>query len=273
MSRERLRGLNDEELGAAIRSSPPAWPATPPLDALVAEWIRRTQRPPQLRPRVSLPSRRRTVLIVIAAVALLAATAVAARLVVDIGAETIEILPGAGPTPPSDVLSPEVLGNRASSPAEAAAIAGFEPVLPVRLGDPSGVWTGTVSPDLAGGSPVPRIVLAWRPTPALPAIDDLPWGAVLMQFRGRADVAAKSVFEEAAGTFRPVTLDGRDAFWVTGEHVIELAAPGGGEPVELRVTGQVLVWQQGDLTLRLETSLGLPAALEVAGSATPGSTG
>jgi hypothetical protein len=40
----------------------------------------------------------------------------------------------------------------------------------------------------------------------------------------------------------------------------------GGEPLELRVTGNVLVWQRGDLTLRLETALGLPSALEVARS-------
>jgi hypothetical protein len=36
--------------------------------------------------------------------------------------------------------------------------------------------------------------------------------------------------------------------------------------VELRVTGNVLLWQRGDLTLRLETALGLPAALQIAAS-------
>jgi hypothetical protein len=36
--------------------------------------------------------------------------------------------------------------------------------------------------------------------------------------------------------------------------------------VELRVTGNVLLWQKGDLTLRLESALGLPSAIEVAES-------
>ena len=236
MSREPLRRLSDEDLAAALRSSEPAWPRTPPFDA-VGERIRRGERTGRLQPRLHLPSRRRTVLLLAAALALIAAAAVAARLVVDLGAETIEILPGPASPPPSAVVSPDLFGDRASSPGAAATVTGFESVLPARLGDPAGVWTGRVSPDPTSGVEVPRIVLAWGPTPAVPAIDDLPWGAVLMEFRGQADVAAKVVFEEASGTFRPVILDGRDAFWVTGPHTIVLAPPGGGDPAALRSPG------------------------------------
>jgi hypothetical protein len=67
---DRLRALSDEELGVAIRASEPAWPSTPPLAQIVAERIRETERLPQLRPRPSLPSRRRTILILVAAVLL-----------------------------------------------------------------------------------------------------------------------------------------------------------------------------------------------------------
>jgi hypothetical protein len=262
---DRLRGLSDEELGLVIRASEPAWPATPPLAQIVAERIRETERLPQLRPRLSLPSRRRTILILVAAILLMAAAAVAARLVVRIGAETVTVVSGP-PTLPADVLTPEVLGRPAASLAEAGSLAGFDVALPTRLGDPTGVWTGPTPPDTFGNPPVTRVVLAWSPTPVLPAVRGLPWGAVLMEFPGEANLAAKTIFEGAGGSMRPVTVDGRDALWVTGEHTITLAAADGGAPVELRVTGNVLLWQQGDLTLRLETALGLPSASAIAAS-------
>jgi hypothetical protein len=263
---DRLRALSDEELGLAIRTSEPAWPATPPLARIVAERIRETERLPQLRPRLSLPSRRRTVLILVAAVLLMAAAAVAARLVVRIGAETVTVVSGPPTTLPADLLTPHVLGRPATSLAEAGSLAGFDVVLPTRLGDPAGVWTGPTPPDPFGNAPVTRVVLAWSRTPALPAVRGLPWGAVLMEFPGEANVAAKTIFEGTGGGMRPVTVDGREGLWVTGEHTIALAAADGGAPLELRVTGNVLLWQRGDLTLRLETALGLPSALEVAAS-------
>jgi hypothetical protein len=260
MSAERLRALGDDDLGAAIRVSEPAWPASPPLAPIVAERIRETERLPQLRPRLSLPSRRRTVLILVAATVLLAVAAGAASLVVRIGAESISVVPGPPTSLPSDVLSPEVLGEPTSLGAAASAV-GFEALVPARLGEPDGVWVASAPPDEMGSSS--RLVLAWAPTPALPAVDELPWGAVLIEFRGRAELAAKTVFEEG-GTFTGVTVDGRQGLWLTGQHSITLARPGGDEPTSLRVTGNVLVWQRGDVTLRLETTLGLPAALEVA---------
>ncbi len=254
--------MSDPELGAAIRSSAPAWPSSPPLAAGVRQRIEETERVPQLRPRLSLPTRRRTVLIVVAATFLLAAAAAAAALVVRIGAETVRIVPGPPTAVPSTVITPDALG-RPASPADAAPQAGFDPLVPAALGPPDGMWLAASRPHAVEATEA-RVVVAWDPAPGLPAIDELPWGAVLIEFRGRADLAAKTVFEEPAGTITGVDVGGRDGLWVTGEHRIVLAPIGGGEPLELRVTGNVLVWQQGDLTMRLETSLDLPGALEIA---------
>ena len=262
MTGDRLRGLPEEELGTAIRSTTPAWPDTPPLQRIVAERLRESERLPQLRPRLSLHSRRRTVLILVAAALLVAAAAVAARLVVEIGAASVEIVPGPPTGLPERGLSPQTLGEPAATLHDAAETAGFAPIVPARLGAPEGIWT---APGSKGGQGS-RIVLAWRATPALPSIEGLPWGAVLMEFRGEADLAAKRVFEESLGGFRPVAVEGGEGFWITGAHAITLEDPAGGPPVTLRVTGNVLLWQRGDLTMRLESSLGLPAALEVAAS-------
>ncbi|MDX6595859.1 MAG: hypothetical protein QOI72_1241, partial [Solirubrobacterales bacterium] len=250
MSAERLRALSEDDLGAAIRAGEPAWPASPPLASIVAERIRETERLPQLRPRLSLPSRRRTVLILVAATLLLAAAAVAAGLVVRIGAETVTQVPRPPTALPSRVLSPAVLGEPSTLGA-AGATTGFEPLAPARLGEPSGVWVGA-TPAGETGSKGSRVVLAWRPTPALPAVDDLPWGAVLIEFHGQSELAAKTMFE-GTGQIRGVTVDGQNGVWLTGVHTIAFAPMDGGEPLELRVTGNVLVWQRGDLTLRLET--------------------
>jgi hypothetical protein len=263
VSAERLRALSDEHLGAAVVASEPAWPSSPALGPAVAQRIAETERLPHLRPRLSQPSRRRTLVILVAATLLLAAAAGAAALVVRIGAESVSVVPGP-PSLPSDVLGPAVLGD-VSSLRSAGSAAGFEPLVPVSLGEPARVWLGSTPPGApeANGS---RIVMAWDPTPALPVVHDLPWGAVLIEFHGDAEVAAKTVDEDTSGAIRPVNVEGRGGLWVTGAHTITLTPLDGRGSVTLRVTGNVLLWQRGDVTLRLETTLGLPAALRVARS-------
>jgi hypothetical protein len=162
------------------------------------------------------------------------------------------------------VLGPDVLGDPSSIGAAGSA-AGFEPLVPAALGEPAGMWVGATPADApeATGS---RIVMAWDPTPALPPIHDLRWGAVLIEFHGSAEVAGKTVYEDTGGEIRSVNVEGRGGLWVTGEHTIALAALDGQETVTLRVTGNVLLWQRGDVTLRLESTLGLQAALRVARS-------
>ena len=264
MTAERLRTLDPDELAAAIRATPPEWPATPPLERIVVERIRESERQPLGRPRLSLPSRRRTVLILAAAVLLLAAAAVAASLVVRIGAESVQLLPGPPGVLPSNVLNPEMLGDPRSLD-DARSEVGFEPLLPARLGAPDGIWVGSTPSD-ASDPGRSRLVLAWFSTPEMPALDHLPWGAVMIEFSGRAELAAKTVFEETGGGIRTLDVGGHRGVWVTGEHALKLASLAGGEPLSLRVTGNVLLWQRGDVTLRLETGLDLPAALEIANS-------
>ena len=264
MSAQRRRALSDQALAAAIRAAEPLWPASPQLAPGVADRIRESERNPRLQTRLSLPSRRRTVIVLVAALLLLAAAAVAASLVVRIGAESVTVVPDTPSALPSSVLSPEVLGDPSSLGAVGAA-AGFEPLVPRGLGEPDGVWIGSTPPDQSGavGS---WVIMAWSPTSKLPPLDDLPWGAVLIEFHGRADLAAKIVSAES-GQIRGVNLAGGQGLWVTGEHSIVLAPAEEGEPITLRVTGNVLLWQRGDLTLRLETTLDLPSALSIARSA------
>jgi hypothetical protein len=265
MSHERLQRMSDEELGTALRGAAPAWPPTPPVTAMVARQIRAAERSGHpLRPRLSIPSRRRTLVIVIAVVLALATAAVAAKLVIDIGAETLRTASGTpGPLPPA---SGPAFGDPVDDVSHAERLAAFGVGVPASLGPPDHVWVGKAFPDGQAATPTTRVTMAWDPRPDLPVLKNLPWGAVLMEFTGRAELVSKTVFSET-GSFRSVRFEGDDAYWVVGEHTVTISSSDGSGTVDLRVTGNVFIWQRGDLTLRLETSLGLDEALAIAGSA------
>jgi hypothetical protein len=256
---ERLRGLDDDALGRALTTTARdiEWPAAPDVAGQVSRRLRDLERHPSLaRPRLSLPRRRRTLLLVVAGVVLLAAAAVAAKVVIDLGALTIDTIPGRPTALPSAVASGPTLGHPATL-GEAEREAGFVARVPNSLGTPDAISVDTVP---EGG----RIVLAWTVGETLPAIDQLPWGAVLYEFRGEAALASKLVFTEG-NTFEHVEIDGQDGWWVAGEHELDLVT-GAGTYARYRVTGHVLVWGIDGIVLRLETSLDKAAAVRIAES-------
>ena len=249
--------MDDERLGAAIASAAVEleWPAAPDFSASVTEAIRDRERHPSLRaPRLSLRSRRRTIAIVVAILLLLAATAVAAKLVIDLGAVSVKVLPGKPTALPTAVASGPTLGHVATL-EEAEAQTGFSAVVPAVLGSPDRVWVDVTD----AGS---RIVLAWRATNGLPSVDGLPWGAILYEFKGQFQQDAKLLFSEG-DTFQTAHVSGRRAFWITGPHELDLLT-GEGTFARFRVTGNVLVWRGGGLTLRLETELSKTRSIEIA---------
>ena len=260
---ERFLSSTDDELGAALSelSETLRWPAETDIASAVATSIRdRRDRIPPFLPRLSMPSRRRTLLLVAAALLLLSAAAFAAKLVIDLGAVTITKLPGRPTAIPSATFGAGDLGSPVSLD-EAAAIAGFIPQIPTRLGTPDGVWVeearaGPFAPTLSR-----RIVTAWRPRAGVPRIPGTPWGAVLMQFKGPVDVAFKTVFSET-GRFGQALVDGESAYWTTGHHVLQLIS--GTELRSYRVTGSVLLWAHGGFTHRLETTLSRAGATAIA---------
>jgi hypothetical protein len=257
----RPRRLTDDELGQALARAFPAtaWPPTPEIVPAVAEALGGARRRP-IPARLPMDRRRRRILLIAAALLALAAVAAATKLVIDLGAIAIETIPGrptavgAGPDPGA-FGAPVDLGS-------AAATAGFEPLVPASLGPPDRVWVdrGPVSYEAEGS----RIVLAWRPRPDLPRIPGSDWGAVLMQFRGTADVAFKFVYEDT-GRLDEAFVDGRTAYWTTGRHRLDLLTDEG--VVTLDVRGHVLLWDEGDVAMRLETLLPHDRATEIAESA------
>ena len=256
---ERLRGLDDEALGRAIASvaREVGWPPSPDLAARVTRTLRDQEQHASLaRPRLSLPRRRRTILLVVAGLLLLAVAAIGAKVVIDMGALTIDTIPGRPTALPSAVASGPTVGHPATL-ADAEAEAGFPAQVPEALGPPDAVSVDQTSD---GG----RIVLAWAPSDAIPAIDRLPWGAVLYEFRGQVEQASKGVFQDG-NTFLDVEVGDGTGFWITGPHELDLVT-GDGTYARFLVTGNVLVWESDGVVMRLETSLDRTDAIRIAES-------
>jgi hypothetical protein len=107
------------------------------------------------------------------------------------------------------------------------------------------------------------VLLAWRPGPGLPGIDGTPWGAMLMELPSDQGPLA---FKDVAGQnrFDPVHVEGARGYWIEGPHDLVLVTDSGEQ--RLYVRGNVLLWDEGGVTFRLETALGRERVVGLAGS-------
>jgi hypothetical protein len=144
--------------------------------------------------------------------------------------------------------------------AEAERLLGDELPLPGDLGRPDRIWADEIFTD---AGEVVRITAAWGAGPGLPPIEGSRFGAILMRFEGDTDQAFKDVYE-ATGTVEPAFVDGREAVWTTGPHVLRLLTSDG--VVDVPVEGNVLLWTDGRHTMRLETAVPKSDAVRIATS-------
>jgi hypothetical protein len=153
------------------------------------------------------------------------------------------------------------LGRRVSL-AQARAAVAFPVLVPAAPGfqRPDAVFVATAP---AGG----RVTLVWRARAGLPASPFTDAGLLLTEFRGELDpFFIKKVL--GGGQIRAVTVAGEPGYWLSGgPHSVTYRVPGGGELDEqTRLAGNTLIWQRGDLTLRLEGQVSRGEALRIAGS-------
>jgi hypothetical protein len=241
---DRIRSMSDDELGGALATLDVEWAATPELAPGVVARVSSERHPHVVRLPLSRP--KRIALIAAATVLLLAGAAVAAKIIIDLGAVVVEYTPsrpGLLPTP-SIVPTGEPITLR-----EASVLLGRDVALPTQLGEPDRVWADTVFTE---SGKVPRVTLAWRARPGLPQIEDARYGAVLVVFEGDANQASKEIYEDT-GVLRFETVDGVDYYWTKGTHLLQLLTSEG--VVYVRVDGNVLLWRDGPHTMRLETAL------------------
>ncbi|MEO8291119.1 MAG: hypothetical protein ABI649_09030 [Gaiellaceae bacterium] len=142
------------------------------------------------------------------------------------------------------------LGERVTL-EEARERAGYEVVVPKALGEPDEVYFQESPP---GGMVSLIYGTAEKPR------------ALFTQFRATvSEVIFKKVAPDTS--VDPVTVAGRQGYWLQGAHFFSYADQDGDMQTEqVRLAGNTLLWEQGSLTLRLEGNLTKEQALEIARS-------
>jgi hypothetical protein len=165
--------------------------------------------------------------------------------------------PSASPLPLGTGLN---LGEKMTL-AEAQTQVPFKILLPhdPDLGLPDAVY-------LRRGNFDPQVTLLWHARPGLPKARETGEGLLLTQFRAGvdADFIKKISFE--ATTLEPVRVNGGQGFWIAGaRHQLSFVDENGNLlPDTVRLAGNVLLWEQGELTLRIEGKLSKDQALRIA---------
>jgi hypothetical protein len=246
------------------------FPATPDIASRTRQRLEVMPTPPATLPR------RRGVWLAAAALLLLllgtlalfpdARTAVADRL----GLRGVQIhwldeLPTPAPTPSGASLD---LGS-AMTLDDAAKAVSFPLVVPTAAGfaEPSEIY-------LRGAGPSAMVSFVYPSGPGLPETAAPGVGALLSQFRGETERALIEKGLHSAGadpqtSLEAVTVAGERGFWITGApHAVFFVCYGVGECRQepARLAGNVLIWERGGVTLRLESALDKDAALAVAES-------
>lgn len=133
-----------------------------------------------------------------------------------------------------------------------------ESALPT-LGPPAQVFVS--SPPEDG-----EVTLVWAPAAGLPPTQIAGVGVLVSQFVGRLDGGFFSKVVGPGTTVEPVTVGGAPGFWLAGDphQFLYTDAHGNVLSASVRLAGNVLLWQRGTVTLRLESGLGRDAAIALA---------
>jgi hypothetical protein len=169
---------------------------------------------------------------------------------------------------PSPSVSPLTLGTgldlgQEMTLAEAQARVPFHIEVPntPTLGPPDAVF-------LRSGYFDPQVTLLWHARPGLPMAHETGEGLLLTEFQASVEVDLIKKFVSEATVFESVRVNGGEGFWIAGApHQLAFVDKDGAILEDtIRLAGNVLVWEQGKLTLRLEGRLGRDQALSIAAS-------
>lgn len=144
------------------------------------------------------------------------------------------------------------------SAERAAELAGRSIALPVSPGAPDEIRV------VEGELVVVHAI--WGPRDGLPAVPGTDTGLLLTQFVSETDDAVFHKSLSEATTISVVSVGEADGLWVEGApHEVTYPTPEGEvTDVISRLAANVLMWEDGGVTFRLETSLGLDAAVRIA---------
>ncbi|MGH2557196.1 MAG: hypothetical protein ACRDHO_16010, partial [Actinomycetota bacterium] len=147
--------------------------------------------------------------------------------------------------------------------AEAQARVPFRILVPqgADLGPPDAVYLRT-------GNFAEQVTLLWRARPGLPKAGTTGAGLLLTQFRADVDEDYMKKITSEATRLEFTSVNGGNAFWIEGPpHQVFLVDENGDLVSDtIRLAGNVLLWERGDLTLRIEADIPKDPALRIASS-------
>jgi hypothetical protein len=273
----RLAALPDAELAAALADlgDSVAWPlarTAGAADLATRVRARIVADDPRARTRRSWLPLRRSLVLALLALAVLAAVAAA----VAFGVPGIRLVFGEAPvTPPPSVVptSPEP-GSPSSSALPGANLNLGEVVALDALDDRAGFAVRLPADPAVVGSPTAFVnrsgivSVVWPSGDDLPATTDSSVGLLLTEFRGTVDDAVITKIIDSGTRVAPVAVGAFQGYWISGApHFYRYTTPDGVEVEDSRRwVGDALIWYDGELTYRIETSLGREAAIRIAES-------
>ena len=179
--------------------------------------------------------------------------------------------PGAAPSPSTWPIESLGLGDPVDpidGPTLDAA-AGYHVLVPTlpELGRPLAAF-------VRGQAPLAQVALAYGPSATIPAAsgapdaDGTPVAIVVMQYPGTTDGAYLKKVVQPGTTVSGVEVGGHPGFWIAGRpHELMYVRPDGEVDADtVRLVGNVLAWNDGELTLRIEGAPDLATALRIAES-------
>lgn len=147
-------------------------------------------------------------------------------------------------------------------PVSGASLAGF--VVPEALGAPDAVYRSSAVP---GG----KVSLVYEPGPTVPRSLYTGVGILVTEFRGDLDPEFVEKFAAGGTGVEQLTVGGSPALWLEGEpHVVVFRTAGGSRLEDIvRLAGNTLLVQRGDLLVRIEGEIDRDRAVEIAESLGP----
>ena len=257
----------DRELDRALSdlAGSLAYPPTPDI----ASGVRRRLASQRARPGafarlLGLSLQRRLALALLVLIALAAAvvaaspearTAIAERL----GLRGVQIQQG--PTVPTPAGTGLNLGQSMTL-EQARARVTFAVQVPTALSSPDEVYLLDVPP--AG-----QVALVYRPRPDVPQAASTGVGLLLTEFQGAVSGGVIGKGLNPGTSLQDIQVNGGRGYWIDGDpHTFFYVDARGQVRTETtRLAGSVLLWEHGELTLRLESGLSKDAALRIAASA------
>jgi hypothetical protein len=164
------------------------------------------------------------------------------------------------PSVPATLPAPKIAfsGDRMTL-AEARSRVRFAVQVPAELGAPDDVYVETVGA-------TDRLTLVYRQRPGIPLSATAGVSAIVVELGGTIDAQLVGKGAGPDTPIEPVNVGAARGYWLEGApHLFFYRDPSGNAVQEtLRLAGNTLVWEQGNVTMRLEAQVTKEQALRIA---------